>query len=108
VLFDGIDVSSAFRGRPVTRKKPLLWDYGRGEGYPRPGNPDDVSPNLAIRDSRWKLLLNDDSSRSELYDFSRSQSERENVGTSQPEVTDRLSQQLLKWRQSLPSLEDRA
>jgi arylsulfatase A-like enzyme len=102
---DGEDMSDAFRGKPRRRAKPLLWEYDRGGGYPRPGNPSDRSPNLAIRDGRWKLLVNDDRSRLELYDLSKSDEEGDNLAAKNPDVAKRLSSQLLAWRQSLPKLE---
>jgi arylsulfatase A-like enzyme len=102
--FDGEDMSAAWRGRPRRRRRPLLWEYDRGGNYPRPGLAEDRSPNLAIRDGRWKLLLNSDGSRQELYDFSRSAAERENVAAGHPTVARRLARQALTWRNSLPLL----
>jgi arylsulfatase A-like enzyme len=104
VAFDGVDMSAAFRGKPHSRRPPLLWEYDRGAAYPRPGNPADVSPNLAIRDGRWKLLVKDDGSAAELYDFSQSQLEREDMAAAHPEVVRRLRRQVLEWRRSLPEL----
>ena len=100
--FDGQDMSAAFRGKPKRRSKPLIWEYGRAGTYPLPGKQDDQSPNLAIRDGRWKLLINDDGSRQELYDFSQSDKERVNVAARRPVVAKRLSTQVLNWRRSLP------
>ena len=102
--FDGEDMSRAILGEPRQRSKPLLWDYGRDDTYLKPGNKDDQSPNLAIRDGRWKLLINADGSRLELYDFEASTKERENVAAQHPEVAERLSKQVLAWRRSLPAL----
>ena len=104
VIFDGQDMSGAFRGKPIRRSKPLIWDYDRGGNYPRPGKPDDVSPNLAIRDGRWKLLINDDGSKAELYDFKQSDKERQNVAAKYPAVVKRLSNHVLQWRKALPKL----
>lgn len=105
--FDGQDMSAAFRGKPASKRaNPLLWEYDRGgTSYPKPGQPEDVSPNVAIRDGRWKLLLNADGTQPELYDFSKSQLERENVAAAHPEVVRRLSKRALDWRKSLPKLE---
>jgi arylsulfatase A-like enzyme len=107
VKFDGHNMQAAFLGKPAKRRaKPLLWEYNRGEAaYPKPGKPEDVSPNVAIRDGRWKLLLNADGSQPELYDFSKSQLERDNVAAKYPEVVRKLSKLALDWRRSLPVLE---
>jgi arylsulfatase A-like enzyme len=105
VALDGEDMSAAFRGKPRRRSKPLLWEYGRSRDYLRPANQIDQSPNLAIRDGRWKLLVNDDGSRRELYDLSKSDKERDNLAAKNPGVAKRLSGRLLAWRKSLPTLE---
>ena len=104
VTFDGHDMSTAFGGKPRQRARPLLWEYGRDERLLRPGLKDDQSPNLAIRDDRWKLLVNGDGSRLELYDFDVSDKERENVAKQHPAVVDRLSKAVLAWRRSWPVL----
>ena len=99
--FDGEDRSGALLGTPSTRSKALIWEYGRDETYLRPGLEDDQSPNLAIRDGRWKLLINADGSRLELYDLETSTAERRNLAADQPHIANRLSKQLLEWRRSL-------
>lgn len=83
---------------PMEPSKPLLWEYGRDATYPQPGVTDDRSPNLAIRDGRRKLLVNADGSRLELYDFDRSQKERENVAAQYPGEAKRLAKMLLDGR----------
>ncbi|MBI1354459.1 MAG: sulfatase-like hydrolase/transferase [Acidobacteria bacterium] len=104
VAFDGEDRSSVLLGEPSARRKPLLWEYGRDETYLAPGLEEDRSPNLAIRDGRWKLLVNADGSRLELYDLDASTGERDNVAADHPDVAKRLSEALLSWRRSLPTL----
>ncbi len=104
VAFDGEDRSAAFLGRSAPRRRPILWEYGRDSTYLRPGLDADQSPNLAIRDGRWKLLVNADGSRVELYDFAASTAERVNVAGDHPALTDRLRERVLSWRKSLPVL----
>ena len=105
VEFDGENLSQALLGEPAQRSRPLLWEYGRDETFLKPGLASDQSPNLAIRDGRWKLLVNADGSRMELYDFESATDERENVAARHPDVARRLSSRLLEWRKSLPVLE---
>lgn len=102
--FDGEDRSGVLLGTPSPRTKPLIWEYGRDATYLRPGLEDDQNPNLAIRDGRWKLLINADGSELELYDLEDSTAERDNLADAQPEIARRLSGQLLEWRHSLPKL----
>lgn len=103
--FDGLDMSAAFRGQKMTRTRPLFWEYGRDESYLRPAHPLDASPNLAIRDGRWKLLVNADGSRLELYDFDQSPNEFRNVAGKHPQIAEGLKEQLLTWRRCLPALD---
>lgn len=103
--FDGVDMSAAFRGEQPARRRPLFWEYGRTPSYLRPGNPADVSPNMAVRDGRWKLLMNADGSNVELYDFRDGFDESRSVAAKHQKVTRRLSAMLQSWRQSLPELE---
>jgi arylsulfatase A-like enzyme len=102
--FDGEDLSAAFRGKAKQRARPLYWEYGRTAAYQKPGLKDDQSPNVAVRDGRWKLLINADGSQAELYDFNASQLERDNVAQAHPDVAKRLSESALRWRRSLPEL----
>jgi arylsulfatase A-like enzyme len=104
--FDGLDRGAALFGTPLERERPIYFEYGRDETYLKPADEDDQSPNLAVRDGRWKLLINADGSGLELYDFEVSTDERENVAGQYPEVAGRLSKQLMEWRASLPTLPD--
>jgi arylsulfatase A-like enzyme len=98
---DGEDLSESFFGKSVSRKKPMLWEYGRNAafGYPK-GR--DRSPNVAVRDGKWKLLINADGSGTELYDLEMDRNEKENLADKNPAVTKRLTEVALRWRKSLP------
>lgn len=104
VAFDGEDMSAAFLGGNARRKRDLFWEYGRDATFPYPGRATDRSPNLAIRSGKWKALVNDDGSRLELYDLAHSPDERENLAGKFSEVARQLSERVLAWRRSLPSL----
>ena len=83
---DGEDLSRAFLGTPVKRKHDLFWDYGRLAKIQRPGLKEDQSPNLAVRSDDWKLLINDDGSDLELYNFRECDKESINVAIRNPDV----------------------
>lgn len=101
---DGVDRSAAIKGQPiVTRERPLMWEYGRNEkffGYPR--QPRDRSPQLAIRDGKWKLLVNANGEGAELYDLSSERDESTNVASEHPQEAARLKAAVIDWRHSLP------
>jgi len=104
VAFDGEDVSPAWRGQPVVRQKPLFWEYGRNTRSFKYPQGRDRSPNLAVRDGRWKLLLNADGSGAELYDLAADPNETRDLAAEKPDETRRLSAAVLRWRSGLPHL----
>lgn len=99
--FDGEDMSPALTGKAQQRKKPLFWAYG-SEFDIKPGNPRYRSPELAIREGKWKFLVNKDGTGAELYNLQKDHAETSNVAKEFPEVTSRLSHELLKWGSRLP------
>lgn len=107
VEFDGVDSSSAYLGKPLQRNKAIFWEYGRDSSYLKPGLENDRSPNLAMRDGKWKCLINADGTRLELYDFSIEQREEKNVALEHPKVAKAMAERLLAWRKKLPGLEEK-
>lgn len=105
VQFDGVDMSQAFRGKSIIRRKPLYWEYGRNDSYLKPAHPLDQSPNLAVRYDRWKLLMNADGTRIELYDLSDGNKEWHNVAGIYPWITQSLKEKLNAFRRSIPGYE---
>ena len=103
IAFDGEDVSAALLGREFIRAKPLFWEYGRNTnsfGYPKDAH--DRSPNLAVREGHWKLLVNADGSGAELYDVVADRTESRNLIAEESTVAERLKRSALDWRSSMP------
>ena len=100
--FDGEDMSAAWLGKTVTRTGPLFWEYGRNEKFFAYPLGRDRSPNLAVRDGSWKLLVNADGTGAELYDLAADPKETNNLASQNPEIAKRLTDQALRWRKSLP------
>jgi arylsulfatase A-like enzyme len=98
---DGEDMSSAILGVPKERKGQLMWDFRFPPNGGR-GRPIICSPMLAVRDGKWKLLVNPDLSRVELYDLKNDPTEVDNVADIHKDIVTRLSGPLLKWHRSLP------
>jgi arylsulfatase A-like enzyme len=90
---DGEDMSE-----PHPRTKPLFWEWRfRIFGYHA-----NRSPMLAMRQGNWKLLMNPDRSRVELYDIPRDPGEINNRAEQQPGTVEEMSRRLLAWQKELP------
>lgn len=96
---DGEDMSGALFGSPMARTTPLFWEWRFGtSGAPIPRR----APMLAMRSGPWKLLMNPDWSRVELYDVVIDPSEVDNLADGYPNIVKALSASLLDWSDSLP------
>ena len=95
---DGEDVSDILTGAPRARVNPLMWEWR----FNIAGHVNNRSPQLAIRDGDWKLLVNPDRTRTELYDLGRDRLQVDNVATQHPEVVARLSDRVIAWAKELP------
>lgn len=95
---DGEDVSASWLGRAHERSKPLFWEWR----FRIAGHVLNASPQLAIREGRWKLLMNPDRSRMELYDLKTDLMQVNNLATAEPGRVGRMSRRLLEWRSTLP------
>jgi arylsulfatase A-like enzyme len=101
--FSGEDVSAALLGKkPGGRRQPLFWEYGRNEEFFAYPLGKDRSPNVAVREGKWKLLVNANGSGVELYDLSRDVAEENNLAAREMSVAKRLFHAALDWRKSLP------
>jgi uncharacterized sulfatase len=99
---DGEDLSSTLLGRQRTsRSAPIFWRRppdrpGFGHGL-KEDNPD-----LAVRDGRWKFLVNYDDSDPQLYHLGKDAGEKHNVAGNFPQVVKELHAKLKKWNSELP------
>lgn len=103
---DGVDMEEALMGTPQKREEPLFWEYRRNESgaFPKPAD-NDISPNTAIRQDKWKLLINDDGSNILLYDLEDNPRENIDVSSLYPEIVNRLKIEALEWRKTLPKFQ---
>ena len=100
---DGQDMSAALQGKLPLRTKPVFWEYGRNpKSFAYPKAERHRSPNVAVREGDWKLLINADGTDAELYDLAKDAREEHNVADAQPDVARRLTAAALQWRKSLP------
>jgi len=96
---DGEDMSAALLGKSKQRTRPLMWEWR----FRIVGDMAHKSPMVAIRDGKWKLLMNPDRSRIELYDIPKDPTELDNVADQHPDIVRKLSERLLKWQKTLPA-----
>lgn len=88
---DGLDMSNVILGKSeAKRNTPLFWEFGKCKA-------DRVSPHIAVRDGKWKLLVNADGSRVELYDMLNDYDELHNVATVNPDIAARLKDMAIDW-----------
>ena len=100
---DGENIKEAFGGKEVKRARPLFWEYGRNDkSFAFPKDPKHRSPNLAMLEGDFKLLVNADGSGVELYDILADEKETRNVAVDRPEVAKRMTEAVLAWRKSMP------
>jgi N-acetylgalactosamine-6-sulfatase len=95
---DGEDRSAVILDKPAPRSKPLFWEWRFNIAGPVLNR----SPILAMREGKWKLLMNPDRSRVELYDIPVDPSELTNLAGRDPEVVKQMSSRLLAWQKDLP------
>jgi N-acetylgalactosamine-6-sulfatase len=95
---DGEDMSDVLLGKSRPRRHPLLWEWR----FNIAGDLMHKSPILAIRDGPWKLHLNPDRSRIELYDIPRDPTQLQNLAARHPDVVERLAARALAWQKTLP------
>ncbi len=103
---DGEDMSKALLGNPQQRTKAIFWEYRRNKSnaFPKPGNEKDLSPNLAVREGDWKLLMNYDGSEIILFNLKNDKNETTDIKDKHPEITQKLKNKVLAWRRALPVL----
>ena len=94
---DGQSVLAAFKGEAFARTKPIYWEW-------RGGTKDEYTwPSLGIREGKWKLLVNRDSQKIELYNLDDDWAEKKDLAGDYPEVVKQLSEKLDAWKRGLPN-----
>lgn len=96
---DGNDISTALLGKPQLGEKPIFWYY---PNWLKPGNPDYLAPELAVRTGPWKLLVEVDGTNEQLYNLSKDPYETTNLNQQEPALRDSLRELALDWFTALP------
>ncbi|MCB1063191.1 MAG: sulfatase-like hydrolase/transferase [Verrucomicrobiae bacterium] len=102
VTLDGENLTDTFLGHSKQgRNAPIFWRRPPD----RPGfghGAQEDNPDLAVRDGKWKFLINYDGSDPQLYDLNVDASESKNLAKDHPEVVNRLSKAITAWNSPLP------
>ena len=98
----GIDMSKALLGKaePI-RKRAVMWQRPP-ENQKQQGRVD--LPDLSVREGPYKLLVNTDGSKPELYDLAADEGETTNLASKNPKMTARLKKKVLKWYSTMPPI----
>jgi arylsulfatase A-like enzyme len=90
---DGISQVATLMRRPAPeRTRPLFWRI-QASWPPRRETPDHWAGHVVV-DQHWKLLASTDGSHVKLYDLQNDPLEKDDLSASQPELVNRLRQQL--------------
>ena len=101
--FDGLNMVEALAGRATPKRdRPIMWVRPPD----RPG-PNNRWPDLAIREGDWKLLVSRDGSRPELYDLTKDRKESTNLADKHPDLTKRLSDEVIRWDRGITATASR-
>ena len=98
LTLDGENMSDVWLGSERKRNNRLFWDWR----YDIAGHVINQSPMIAIRDGDYKLLVNPDGSRTELYNLIEDPSELFNLVAIKPQLAKQLKARALAWYATLP------
>jgi len=94
---DGESIVAVLKGHEFGRTKPIHWEWRGGH------RPPYLWPHLGIRNGKWKMMVNQELNRTELYDIEADWAETTNVAASYPGVVKELTRKMLAWKSSLPT-----
>lgn len=109
VTLDGKNVIDTILGKTTAgRQAPIFFRRppdrpGGAVGGNRDAASEADAPDLAVRDGRWKFLVNYDGSNPQLFDLAADVSESENVIGEHPEVAERLRKAVFEWNAEMPA-----
>ena len=98
-VLDGENLLGTILGHQTnSRTKPIFWRRPPD----RSGDSGQDNPDLAVRDGRWKYLVNYDGSDPQLYDLVQDQSETNNLQAAYPQIVERLHKLIMSWNRDMP------
>lgn len=98
---DGLDRGEVLLGKATHRARPVFWQYGHPHAILKGGKPEHQSPTFAMRDGRWKFLINPDGSEAQLFDLEADEGETTNLLSSQPKRASAMASEISQWANGL-------
>ncbi len=97
--FDGQDLSRAFlSSKIVSSRRKIFWEYGRkNPKYSIPKDVFDRSPDLAVRQGKWKCLPSFDGRTVELYNLQNDPKEEHNLAEKKTKMAAKYKKEMLDW-----------
>lgn len=93
-ISDGLDESAILLGENKKTARDIFWYYNNN---PVPGKQDNISPTLAVRSGKWKLLMDTDGTNKQLYNIEADHKETKNLIVDEKKVSAELSEKLKNW-----------
>jgi uncharacterized sulfatase len=101
IQFDGESLPGVLLGESSSsRVKPIF--FRRPPDRDRFYGVNDL-PDLAIREGKWKLLCEYDSTEPLLFDMEQDSGEKTNLASEEPALVKRLTEAVVSWHQSMPA-----
>ena len=94
---DGLDRGDVLLGNASRRGKPVFWQYGHPHAILKGGKPEHQSPTFAIRDGRWKFLVNPDGSEAQLFDLQADEGETTNLLSKHSSRAAAMAARISEW-----------
>lgn len=91
---DGKNFTSVLKGEGGFDRGPVFWHYPH---YPNQGG----RPAGAVRSGNYKLIEFYDNGEVELYDLSKDIGEHQDLAREQPDLANKLKQELERWREEV-------
>ncbi len=98
---DGLDRGDVLLGKSSARAQPVFWQYGHPHAILKGGKPEHQSPTFAIRDGRWKLLVNPDGSEAQLFDLEADKGETTNLLSTHSSRATAMAARVSEWANDL-------
>lgn len=99
---DGQNLADTLLGKSKEgRTQPLFFRRPPDRPGDSPETAEGDNPDLAVRDGRWKFLVNYDGSRPQLYDLQTDPAESKNSADQNPKEVERLRTALMEWNATM-------